>query len=82
MPAKQKFPHVKIALAPASLAAAFDIQPRHIYRAIAEGHLELRTLPGTMARRIWVGDAEQWYRNVWLKAAPRSNKRKVSTNAG
>lgn len=76
MPRNNKFPIVYLALSPAMLAAALDVPPKHIYAAIEAGHLVVRTLAGTVARRIFIADAEIWFRDHWLKAAPRT-KRKV-----
>jgi hypothetical protein len=72
MSRKTKYPIVYVCLSPAALATAMDIAPRIIYQAIALGHLEVRHLPGTVARRIWIGDAEKWFRTYWLKAIPRT----------
>jgi hypothetical protein len=74
MPAPAKHPRVFLALSPSALATAFCIQPRHVYQAIARGELEVRTLEGTMARRILVSDAEIWFRTHWLKANTRKSK--------
>jgi hypothetical protein len=80
MPRKTKAPTVLLYLSPAMLATAFQICSRHVYRAIDQGHLEVRTLPNSMARRISVAQAELWYRNHWLPARPvkRSKKKDVS----
>jgi hypothetical protein len=74
MPRKTKSPIVYLALSPAMLAAAFDIAPRAVYAAIEAGHLEVRQLPGTVARRISVADAEVWFREHWIKATPRTKR--------
>jgi hypothetical protein len=76
MPKKVAHPTVMVAMAPNMLAAAFDLHPKHVYAAIAAGHLETRQLPGTIARRIWVGDAEKWFREVWTKTPARNTRRK------
>jgi hypothetical protein len=60
-------PSVYLALPVNTLAAAFDIHPRHIYQAIAEEKLEVRSLPGSNARRILIRDAERWFRKHWQK---------------
>jgi hypothetical protein len=73
MPRKTKSPVVYLALSPAMLACAFDVAPAKIYDAIEAGHLEVRRLPGTIARRIFIADAEKWYREHWLKG-PRKMK--------
>ena len=72
MSRKTKHPIVYVCLSPSALATAMDIAPRIIYQAIALGHLEVRQLPETVARRIWIGDAEKWFRTYWLKAIPRN----------
>lgn len=77
MPRKTKNPIVLLYLSPAALATAFQIMPRHVYRAIELGHMEVRTLPGTVARRISVLDAENWFRNHWLKAKPLRRKKDI-----
>jgi hypothetical protein len=76
MPRNNKYPVVYLALSPAMLSAAFDIAPRHVYDAIEAGHLEVRQLPGTIARRIFIADAERWFRDHWLKAKHTGPKRK------
>jgi hypothetical protein len=58
------------------LAAAFGVPHVKVYDAIRDGHLEVRTLPGTVARRILVADAERWYREHWLNKV-KSTKKKV-----
>jgi hypothetical protein len=65
MARRQKFVAVQLALSPAMLAAAFGIDPKLIYRAIEAGQLEVRRLPGSIARRILVADAEKWFREIW-----------------
>jgi hypothetical protein len=80
MPRKTKSPTVMLALSPAMLAAAFDIAPRNVYDAITRGALEVRTLPGTIARRILVADAEIWFRKYWLKAKPRNTRKRAVPN--
>ncbi len=78
-------PTIKLALSPAALATACDINPAIIYREILAGHLEVRQLPGSNARRIWIGPsdrpgtAEHWYRNHWL-ARPRNTKKREVQN--
>jgi hypothetical protein len=81
MPARTKNPIVFLALSPSALATAFDIAPRHVYDAITRGHLEVRQLEGTIARRILVSDAERWYRDHWLNVAPRHAKKKDGPHA-
>lgn len=81
MPRKTKHPIVYIALSPAALATAMQIEPRHIYAAIAAGHLEVRQLPGSAARRIWIGGeggAENWFREIWQPAKPRRTKKEIT----
>ena len=75
MPRPQKSPVVFVALSPAMLATAFQIAPRNIYAAIEAGHLRVCHLPGTVARRIWLGDAEKWFREHWLSAKPIKSRR-------
>jgi hypothetical protein len=78
MPRRNKNVTVHIAMSPAMLAAAFGIAPKHIYAAIKAGQLEVRALPGTIARRILVADAERWFREHWILKPPRvTRKRKV-----
>jgi hypothetical protein len=67
MPRRTKNPVVFLALSPNALAVAFGIAPRNIYAAIAAGQLEVRSLPGTVARRVLVADAEKWFRKFWIK---------------
>jgi len=78
MPRKVKHPLVYVALSPTALATAFGIDTRHIYAAITMGQLEVRHLPGSVARRIWIADAERWYREHWLPAKPKQRKKDVS----
>jgi hypothetical protein len=72
-------------ISPASLASATQIAPRHVYQAIDAGHLVVKILPGTRARRIAIGPpsvkgtAEFWYRHYWLKAAPTTKRRTRSS---
>jgi hypothetical protein len=73
---RKNHPVVYLALSPAMLACAFDIAPRHVYDAIEQGHLEVKQLPGSSARRISVAQADVWFRDHWLKAKPIP-KRKV-----
>jgi hypothetical protein len=67
MPRRTKNPVVFLALSPNALATAFGIHVRNIYQAIADEKLEIRSLPGTVARRILVSDAERWFRRYWIK---------------
>jgi hypothetical protein len=77
MPRKTKHPIVYIMLSPSALATACDLNPAVIYREILAGRLEVRTLPGTVARRIWIADAEKWFREYWLPAKPNKSKKDV-----
>lgn len=63
MPRQTKHPIVYLALSPAALAGALGLEPRVIHEAILLGHLTPRQIGSK--RRIWVGDAEQWFRKHW-----------------
>jgi hypothetical protein len=76
MSRKTKSPIVYLALSPAALATALGLRPAAVYDAITRGDLAVRALPGTAARRIWLADAEKWFRTHWLPAKPRSRKTK------
>jgi hypothetical protein len=71
----KKGPTAFLAMSPAMLAASFGLNPAIIYREIVTGRLELRTLPGTIARRVLIADAERWFRTVWQPAKPRAPRR-------
>jgi hypothetical protein len=70
-------------ISPASLAAACEIAPRHVYAAIDAGHLTVKTLAGTMARRIAVGPettrgtAAWWFKNIWQAKPTTKPRRKI-----
>ncbi len=72
MAREQKHPEVFLALSPNGVAHALGISPRVVAAAILAGDLEVRQLG--LARRIWVGDVEAWFKSKWLKKSrkPRS----------
>jgi hypothetical protein len=76
MPRKATPPVVLLYLSASALARSFMIDERHVRRAVALGHLHVRTLPNSNARRISVAEAESWYLNYWLPARPVKSRRK------
>jgi hypothetical protein len=75
MPRKATPPVVLLYLSASALARAFMIDDRHVRRAVALGHLHVRHLPNSNARRISVAEAERWYLNHWLPAKPVKSRR-------
>lgn len=63
-----------LAMPVAGIATAFGLQPETVREAVQRGEIECKTYPGTIARRILVADAEQWFREHWLTAKPRKRK--------
>jgi hypothetical protein len=63
MPRQTKHPIVYLSLSPAALANAMTIPSRKVYEAILAGHLTVHQ--HGMHRRIWIGDAEEWFRKHW-----------------
>ena len=72
MPRQTKNPIVFLALSPAALGVAMGVSPRVIHEAILLGHLTPRQIGSK--RRIWVADAERWFRTHWKEhnRKPRS----------
>jgi hypothetical protein len=62
---RRTVPPVYLALSPHALAAAFGVHVRNIYDAVERDELEIKQLPGTIARRILIRDAERWFRKHW-----------------
>jgi hypothetical protein len=77
MPRKATPPVVLLYLSPSALSRAFQIDARHVYAAIDAGHLTVRTLPNSNARRISVAEADKWFQNHWLPARAVKSRRKV-----
>ena len=81
MPRKHSPPIVYLALSPAMVAASFGIPARSVYAEIENGRLIVRTLPGSRARKVFVGPADQpgtvefWARTYWIQAPPRKPRK-------
>lgn len=65
---------VFISLSPNALAAAVDVHPRVISKAIFEGKLGPVYQQGA-ARRILISDAEKWIRDHWAKNKARKSRK-------
>jgi hypothetical protein len=76
MPRKTKQPILYLALSPAALATAMTIPARKIYEAILAGHLPV--FQKGMHRRIWIGDAEKWFRTHWQPPKPGRIKKETA----
>jgi hypothetical protein len=76
-----KHPRVMLMLSPAAVATACGLDPNIIYNEILAGRLEVKTLPGTIQRRVLVSDVEVWFRKFWIPA-PRKRKSAANTHAG
>lgn len=72
MPRQTKRPILYLALSPAALACAMTIPTRKIYEAILLGHLPVHQ--HGLQRRIWIADAEKWFR-TWQRANPVKSRR-------
>jgi hypothetical protein len=75
MPRITKNPVVFLALSPAALATALGISTKQVADAILLGYLPVHAL-GTK-RRIWIADAEKWFRTHWrIAPTPQHRKKK------
>jgi hypothetical protein len=80
MPYKTKSPIVFIALSPNALATAISVQPKVIHAAILNG--ELKVYQRGLARRILVGEAEDWIRNHWAQKTRKRRTANADTDQG
>lgn len=74
MPSRQKSPQVFLCLSPFALSTAMGVRFEVVSEAIQSGALGPVHVSPTGRRKIWIGDAERWFRS-WPQQTVKQKRR-------